>query len=84
MSQNNPNPFGESSVITLCIPENAKSAAIYIYDLSGKQVKSIAVSERGETNVTVYATDLSAGMFVYSLVVDGNVAVTRRMMVVKN
>ncbi len=84
MSQNSPNPFSESSVITLNIPQSAKNATIYIYDLSGKQVKGIAVNERGETNVTVYATDLSAGMFVYSLVVDGNVAVTRRMMVTEN
>ena len=84
MSQNRPNPFSESSVITLNIPQNTKSAAIYIYDLSGKQLKGITVNERGETNVTVYATDLSAGMFVYSLVVDGNVAITRRMMVTEN
>ena len=84
MSQNKPNPFSESSVITLSIPEGTKSAAIYIYDLSGKQVKNIPVDKRGETDITVYASDLSEGMFVYSLVTDGTVAATRRMMVVKN
>ena len=84
MSQNKPNPFSESSVITLSIPEGTKSAAIYIYDLSGKQVKNITVDKRGETDITVYASDLSEGMFVYSLVTDGTVAATRRMMVVKN
>ena len=81
MSQNSPNPFSESSVITLNIPKSAKSAAIYIYDLSGKQVSNIPVQERGETNITVYASNLSAGMFIYSLVVDGKVCVTRRMVV---
>ena len=84
MSQNKPNPFSESSVITLSIPEGTKSAAIYIYDLSGKQVKNIPVDKRGETDITVYASDLSEGMFVYSLVTDGTVAATRRMMVVRN
>lgn len=84
MSQNKPNPFSESSVITLSIPEGTKSAAIYIYDLSGKQVKNIPVDKRGKTDITVYASDLSEGMFVYSLVTDGTVAATRRMMVVKN
>lgn len=84
MSQNKPNPFSESSVITLSIPEGTKSAAIYVYDLSGKQVKNIPVDKRGETDITVYASDLSEGMFVYSLVTDGTVAATRRMMVVKN
>lgn len=84
MSQNKPNPFSESSVITLNVPENTKSASIYVYDLSGKQVKSIPVNQRGETDITVYASDLQEGMFVYSLVVDGTVVATRRMMVVKN
>ena len=81
MSQNNPNPFSESSVIALNIPQSAKSAAIYVYDLSGKQVSNVPVQERGETNVTMYASQLSAGMFIYSLVVDGKVCVTRRMIV---
>ena len=81
MDQNKPNPFSESTVIALNIPSNAQAANIYIYDMSGKQVQSLPVSERGETNITVYASDLSAGMYIYTLVVDGKVAVTRRMIV---
>ena len=81
MDQNNPNPFSESTVITLNIPEQTQKASIFIYDMSGKQVQNIAVSERGETNITIYASDLSAGMYIYTLVVDGKVAVTRRMIV---
>ncbi|MBR3546885.1 MAG: T9SS type A sorting domain-containing protein [Bacteroidaceae bacterium] len=83
MDQNKPNPFSESTVIKLNIPKDTKTATIFIYDLSGKQVKSIPVSERGKTDITVYARDLSAGMYIYSLVVDGQVKVTRRMMVTK-
>ena len=81
MDQNKPNPFSESTVIALNIPSNAQSASIFIYDMSGKQVQSLPVSERGETNITVYAADLAAGMYIYTLVVDGKVAVTRRMIV---
>ncbi|MCR5158926.1 MAG: hypothetical protein K6D37_07360 [Prevotella sp.] len=44
-------------------------------------MKSIPVSERGKTDITVYASDLTAGMYIYNLVVDGQVKVTRRMMV---
>ena len=84
MDQNKPNPFSESTVITLNIPSNAQAANIYIYDMNGKQAQSLPVSERGETNITVYAADLSAGMYIYTLVVDGKVAVTRRMIVSKN
>ncbi|MBO4642376.1 MAG: T9SS type A sorting domain-containing protein [Bacteroidaceae bacterium] len=81
MDQNKPNPFSESTVIKLNIPKDTKTATILIYDLSGKQVKSIPVTERGKTDITVYASDLTAGMYIYSLVVDGQVKVSRRMMV---
>ncbi|MBQ7527961.1 MAG: T9SS type A sorting domain-containing protein [Bacteroidaceae bacterium] len=81
MDQNKPNPFSESTVITLNIPRNAQAATIFIYDMSGKQVQNLPVSERGETDITVYANDLAAGMYIYTLVVDGKVSVTRRMIV---
>ena len=48
---------------------------------SGKQIQSLPVTERGETDITVYASGLSAGMYIYTLVVDGQVKVTRKMMV---
>ena len=83
MDQNKPNPFSESTVISLNIPQETQTANIYIYDMSGKQVQSLPVSERGETNITVYASDLAAGMYIYTLVVDGKVSVTRRMIVTK-
>ena len=83
MDQNKPNPFSESTVITLNIPSNAQVSTIFIYDMSGKQMQSLPVSERGETNITVYAADLAAGMYIYTLVIDGKVAVTRRMIVSK-
>ena len=79
MDQNKPNPFSESTVIKLNIPKDTKSATIFIYDLSGKQVKSIPVTERGKTDITVYASDLTAGMYIYNLVVNGQVKVTRKM-----
>lgn len=81
MDQNKPNPFSESTVISLNIPRETQSATIFIYDMSGKQVLNLPVSERGETNITVYARDLAAGMYIYTLVVDGKVGVTRRMIV---
>ena len=83
MDQNKPNPFSESTVITLNISSSAQSASIFIYDMSGKQVQNIPVTERSETNISVFASDLAAGMYIYTLVVDGKVSVTRRMIVTK-
>ena len=84
MDQNKPNPFSESTVIPLNIPTGTQTANIFVYDMSGKQVQSLPVSERGETNITVYASDLAAGMYIYTLVVDSKVSVTRRMIVTLN
>ena len=81
MDQNKPNPFSESTVIGLNIQEKTQKANVLIYDLSGKQIQSVPVTERGETNITLYAGDLGAGMYIYTLVVDGKVVVTRRMIV---
>ncbi len=83
MSQNKPNPFSESSVISLNIPDNVKQALIYIFDMNGKQVKTIEIPERGKTDITVHASDLNSGMYIYSLATDGDVCVTRKMIVSK-
>ena len=81
MDQNRPNPFSESTVISLNIPAGTQTATIFIYDMSGKQVQSLPVTERGVTDITVYARDLTVGMYIYTLVVNGKVEVTRRMIV---
>lgn len=81
MSQNLPNPFIGSTVINLNIPTKAQKAYICIYDLNGKQVQNIPIRERGKTNITIYSHNLQPGMFTYSLVVDGRVSVTRKMII---
>lgn len=65
------------------ILEKTQASKIFIYDLSGKQMKTVQVSERGETDITVYASELGAGMYIYTLVVDGKLVITRRMIVEK-
>jgi len=67
----------------LNILEKTQASKIFIYDLSGKQMKTVQVSERGETDITVYASELGAGMYIYTLVVDGKLVITRRMIVEK-
>lgn len=81
MDQNTPNPFSENTVIQLNIPQSTTTANILIYDLNGKQIEKVAIDVRGETNVTVYASNLESGMYIYSLILDGKVAVTRKMIV---
>lgn len=77
--QNNPNPFNSETEIKLNLPENVGLAAIMIYNLEGKQMKNIPVSGRGDVSVKISGSELNAGMYLYTLIVDGKVVDTKRM-----
>ena len=79
VSQNEPNPFTESTTIKLSIPKKTQKAALVIYDMSGKQLKQININERGKTSVNITSEGLAAGMYLYSLIADGKVITTKRM-----
>jgi hypothetical protein len=77
--QNIPNPFNQQTNIGYTIPTTAQSASMMIFDLQGKLIKNIPVTNFGNGSVTINGNELAAGMFVYTLVVDGNIIDTKRM-----
>jgi len=77
--QNTPNPFSKNTKIRYRIPETAGNGALYIYDLQGKQVRMFDNLDRGNGSVTVSGRELYAGMFIYTLIVDGKDVGTKRM-----
>lgn len=81
--QNTPNPFTENTVIPCTIAENVTTAMLYIYDLNGKQIDQHFVEGRGKTSVTIAGSSLDAGMYLYSLIADGKVIDTKRMILTK-
>ena len=80
--QNNPNPFTAQTEIRFRIPQDAKSAFVYIFDMTGKMLKQIPVSP-DDTSVTVQGYELSPGIYLYSLSVDGQEIDTKRMILSK-
>jgi len=80
LNQNVPNPFAESTVITYSIPESVNRAQIHFYDGAGKLLNSVEITERGAGQMNVFGNDLSSGVYTYSLVADGQVVTTKRMM----
>jgi hypothetical protein len=80
LNQNVPNPFAESTVITYSIPASVQKAQIHFYDGQGKLINSVDVIERGNGQLNVFANDLSSGVYTYSLVADGQIVSTKRMM----
>lgn len=70
LHQNYPNPFKEYTIINLYLSEDITSAALHIYDLSGKQIKSYSINERGDVTVNIKADELKTGIYIYSLTAD--------------
>jgi hypothetical protein len=80
LDQNVPNPFAEQTIINFSIPETVKKAQIHFYDGNGRFMNSVEVIERGLGSVTVFGSDLSTGVYTYTLVADGQVVATKKMM----
>ena len=81
--QNSPNPWSSETVIRYCLPQGVSQASVYIYDLQGKQLKCIPAQGRGESQVTITARDLDAGMYIYALVADGRLLGSKQMILTR-
>jgi hypothetical protein len=77
--QNAPNPFSESTEIQYYIPEATKSATLYIFNMQGTLLRSEMPSTYGDGTITLKAAELKAGMYIYTLIVDGKEVGSRRM-----
>lgn len=74
--QNNPNPFSVETNIRYSIVGDYKAAFIGVYDLNGRQLQRITIAA-GSSQVTVKG--LNPGMYVYSLIVDGSLIDSKKM-----
>ncbi len=81
--QNNPNPFSIDTKIDYQLPESTQKATLYIYNMNGLQVDEYPISSFGIGSVIVSAGHLEAGMYLYSLIADGQVIDTKRMILTK-
>lgn len=81
--QNTPNPFTESTLIRCDVAEDVIKADLYIYNMNGEQITEYAVTERGETSVTIDGGSLNPGMYLYALIADSKVIDTKRMILTR-
>ena len=79
LNQNDPNPFAEETKITYSIPDNVQDAKIIFFDNSGHIIQTVKINERGEGQLNVYASNLTSGIYSYSLIADGKVIDTKKM-----
>lgn len=83
LSQNRPNPFSGSTTIEFEL-ERAAHVTLRVYDTVGRQVAVVTDGERtaGPHSVSFDSGSLAAGVYVYTLDVEGDVQ-SRRMMIVR-
>ena len=79
LRQNSPNPFSQSTQIKYYLPREVNQALLCIYDMNGRQIKQIALSERGGGSVTINGSELTAGIYLYALIADGKEVDVKRM-----
>ncbi len=79
LEQNIPNPFDNQTTISYGLPSGT-NASLTIFDLTGKLIKDYALSnQKGE--IVIQASDIGKGMFIYSLVINNQEMITKKMIV---
>lgn len=80
--QNKPNPFDEATTIGFYVNKKMsyQKAFIIIYDLNGMEIERIPTEIQKGMNEVLYTHGYNkVGTFVYSLVIDGNVIDSKKM-----
>ncbi len=79
LNQNVPNPFAEQTTITYNVPAKYGFAQMVFKTLDGKIIRTVDITAKGKGQLNVFANDLSNGLYVYSLIVDGKIIDTKKM-----
>jgi hypothetical protein len=80
---NQPNPFFSDTEIKYVIPENSSSAKLIIHDMQGIELKSFTISQKGLGSIVINGSELRAGMYLYTLIVDNKNIDSKRMILTK-
>jgi len=81
MDQNIPNPFSGETVVKYTLTPQTKTATLNVYDLSGKQITFFPLTQKGSSSITITSENLAAGIYIYSIVADGKIMDSKRMVV---
>ena len=82
--QNYPNPFNPRTVVS-CQLSVVSNVSIKVYDVQGHEVQTLL---QGKLNPGVYeyffnGNNLSSGIYFYSMIIDGKVFDTKKMLMIK-
>ncbi len=77
--QNHPNPFSVETTISFYLIEGTRTASLFVYDMTGKQLKNFDISQTGSGEVIISGGELDPGLYMYSLVADSQLIGTKQM-----
>ncbi len=78
--QNEPNPFGNETVIRYFIPENMDGKTyVVFYDMYGKEMNSTEITTKGFGNLNVNTENLTSGIYSYSIIINDKTIDTKKM-----
>ncbi len=83
LEQNQPNPFSNNTFIKYNVPVDVKDAVINIFDMNGQLIHSETITRIGKGEIQLKAGTVAVGTYSYSLVIDGQVLDTKRMVIAK-
>jgi len=79
--QNIPNPYNGTTFIKYFIPDNYKKGAIVFSNTAGQVIDRVPLKELGEQQLYFNSQSLQAGLYYYTLFVDGRQFDTKKMIV---
>jgi hypothetical protein len=79
LGQNVPNPFTDKTAIVYDVPYFKQQALLVISATNGKVLKEINLQKAGKGIVNIYTKDLTPGLYVYTLIVDGKTIESKKM-----
>lgn len=77
-----PNPSQKEVRITYTLPAGSKQGVIDLYSTNGKKIKSFKV-DTTFNYITLDNSELPSGVYYYNLIADGEISVTKKMVVIK-
>jgi hypothetical protein len=82
--QNKPNPFKGTTTIGYYLPKSVKSAhMVFVSTENGRVLREVALQGDGMGQIEVQISELPAGSYTYTLVVDGRQELSRQMILSK-
>lgn len=83
LTQNIPNPFHRNTTVNYSLPGGTKNAQIAIYDVVGKLLKKYNITPSINGTLEIDATMLPSGTYQYSLIANGKMIDTKKMLLIK-